>query len=201
MRRIRNRVLALIASTGLCMGLAVATGAAPAFAQTQICGNGGTGYCMNDWNNGGYGNPVKMFNGNNSNENFTVQTINRCGGVSTGGNCPFVDHNLDAIGGKIVQIRYANTSLCIAANTANGQAVLGACNNVSTGTGGDTGTVFVDDGVELFSVYYTNQHNPNATGDSDEPYCALSGGNPGQPLFLNSNYDTAPCTYWAGGGF
>jgi hypothetical protein len=55
-----------VASAGLSLGLSLATGVTPAFAQTQICGNGGTGYCKNDWNGLGYGNPVKMYNGNTS---------------------------------------------------------------------------------------------------------------------------------------
>lgn len=201
MRRIRKRVLAFIASTGLCLGLAMATGATPAFAQTQICGNGGTGYCLNDWNGLGAGNPIKMFNGNNSHEDFWIQPIGRCGGSSTGTlTCPFNDHNLDGIlGGTIVQIRYANTSLCVAANTANGQAVMGACNGTGNGSGGDTGTVFVDDGLNLYNVYYTNQHNPNATGDADVPYCAQSGGNPQTPLFLNASFfSSVGCTDWGG---
>jgi hypothetical protein len=196
MRQIRNKAIALIASTGLCLGLTLAMGAAPAFAQTQICGNQGSGYCMNDWNNGGYGNPVKMYNGNVSNEDFWVQKIDRCAGGSTvTSSCPFNDHNIDAgLGGTIFQIRYANTSLCLAANTANGQSVLGACNSVNTGTGGDTGTVYVGGDFTLFSVYYTNLHN---NGDL---YCVESGGNPGQPVYLNVDFFPSGCTEWGGTG-
>ena len=38
--------------------MALAANVAPAFAQQQeICGNGGSGYCLNDWNNQGPGYP------------------------------------------------------------------------------------------------------------------------------------------------
>jgi hypothetical protein len=71
------------AAVALAGGLALAGSAAPAMAvQQQICGNLGSGYCLNDWNNQGSG-FRSMYYGGNPNENFTAQFINRCGGHAT----------------------------------------------------------------------------------------------------------------------
>jgi hypothetical protein len=172
-------------------GMALAGSAAPAMAgqQQQICGNGGSGFCLNDWNNRGSGFPVLMYYGGNPNENFVAQFINRCGGHSfvtapgTGfGNayCPFASHQLDIdlAGAPIVQLHYQFTNLCVAANTANAQGVMGDCNATGTGTGGAVGTVqIIWGGAFLVNLHYTTGNNLVGL---------LSGGNPQRPVFMNS---------------
>jgi hypothetical protein len=195
--RLLKRAAFAAAAVALAGGMALATGTAPALAgqQQQICGNLGSGYCLNDWNNRGSGFPVLMYYGGNPNENFTVQFINRCGGHSyvtapgTGfGNayCPFASHQLDLnlAGASIVQLHYQFTNLCVAANTANAQAVMGDCNATSNGTGGSVGTVqIIQGGAFLVNLHYT-------TGNSEVGL--QSGGNPQKPVYMNS----ATMTEW-----
>jgi len=187
-------------------GLPVVANVTPALAQQQqICGNNGTGYCLNAWNNGVSGNPVLMYYGGNPNENFSVQRIKRCDGLSEVTSpvdgigttyCPFSDHTIDNVmaGAPIVQLKYGSTNLCVAVNTANGHGVMGDCNSTSTGTGGATGTVLIEDSPLLYNLYYTNLHNPAGT-NSPTLYVLLSGGNPQQPLIMNSVNNA---TSWGG---
>jgi hypothetical protein len=204
-RRFRRAAAAVVTVT-VAGVLAWATNAAPAFAaQQRICGNGGSGYCMNDWNNQTAGYPVLMYYGGDPNENFSYQKIDRCDGhnyvtaPSAGIGttyCPFASQSIDAAyaGAPIVQLRYGSTNLCVAANTANGHGVMGDCNSVSTGTGGATGTVQIEDlnYGNLINLYYTNQ-----LGSNSFTYDGLSsGGNPEQPLYMNS--DEGNLTVWGG---
>ena len=76
----KRRWLGLLAA-GL-LGLGIATGGAgPAFAQQQVCGNGGSGYCINAWFGGP---PVKMYYGGKSNEDFEfIFNVKECGSGGT----------------------------------------------------------------------------------------------------------------------
>src|ERR1700723_4600861 len=111
-----RRVTRLAAITALVLGgagaatLAVPGGVAHA-TQQQICDSSQSGYCLNDWSNGGSGTsaPIKLYTANKSNEDFAEQPIERCGGtVVVGPNCPFTDKNVDSdfLGDPIVQIKY-----------------------------------------------------------------------------------------------
>ena len=96
-------------------------------AQTQMCAQSGSGYCLNDWNNGGYGNQVKMYSGGASNENFVAQHVNRCSGhdyvTST---CPGSSSFDSAhLGDPIYQIRYQPNGDCVADLNGSGVAYLG----------------------------------------------------------------------------
>ena len=197
--RLLRRVALAVATVTMTGAVALVTNVAPAFAQQQeICGNGGSGYCLNDWNNQVAGYPVLMYYGGNPNEEFSAQAINRCGGHNYVTDpdrgygttyCPFANHQLDydTAGDPIVQLRYGSTNLCVAANTANGQAVMGDCNSVSTGTGGAVGTVQIEDlGELLYNLHYSS----GAT-----LYGLVSGGNPQQPLYMNRS---GSFTVWGG---
>lgn len=71
------RVLILPAALTLALGLTTQAQATP----SQVCGNGGSGYCLNDWGGAGHsGDVIKMFNGGTTNDDFFVQKVNRCSG-------------------------------------------------------------------------------------------------------------------------
>ena len=76
MRRTRSRILVLLTAVGLMAGLAQMFGLTAANAQTiylnsPVCDT--SNYCMNNWNGGGYGNPVKMYEHlSGTNEDFQV---------------------------------------------------------------------------------------------------------------------------------
>jgi hypothetical protein len=186
-------IAARAAALGLAGVLALGAGIAPAAAsQQQICGDYGSGYCLNDWGNGGIGNAVKMYYGNSSNEDFYVQAIDRCGGGDkVTASCPFTNRSIDSdlIGDEIVQVRYGGN--CIA-SSAGGAAVMGKCNTPSTGNGGAMGTVDVIWLGSLANIYWANE----AAGDVA---CLQSGGNPGlQATYLVEYAGEPGCTSWGG---
>jgi hypothetical protein len=148
MRRINlrfgKRAFTLIGALGIGLVLVQPGATAARASQVAICGNNGTGYCLNDWNNGGNGSPVKMYWGNNSNEHFVAVGLTfycNNGRVSASQNCPFSHHNLDQMFNNdiILEIQYSN-GLCVAAN-GNADAVLGACPTSTTSPA--NGTVMV----------------------------------------------------------
>jgi hypothetical protein len=118
-----------------------------------------------------------------------------CGGIGTT-YCPFTDHDIDnALAGlPIVQLKYGTSNLCVAVNTIDGHGVMGDCNSPGNGTGGATGTVQIEDSPLLYNLYYTNLHNPAGTSNPTL-YVLLPGGNPQQPLIMNSVNNATP---WGG---
>jgi len=186
---------ALASSGPIAQPAATRAVAAPA---SQICGNAGSGYCMNDWNNGGSGSPVKMYYGGYANDDFFTEYVDRCTVHNVTPTCPFNDRNLDAHynNSPIFQIVYAPNGLCVVAGASGGaQAALGKCANTNTGQGGANGVLQVkasssscSNGVAI-NVFWTNSNNL--------VHYLLSGGNPGQPLYLNSGSYTC----WGGSGW
>ncbi|HSX08999.1 MAG TPA: hypothetical protein VLF93_02510 [Candidatus Saccharimonadales bacterium] len=175
---------------------------ASAHAQQQICGNNGTGYCLNDWNgNINDGAAVKMFNGGNSHENFFIQFIpNMCNNGNATSTCPINVHGVNLSGFPIVEIRYGADS-CLGTNSS-GQAVLGACPDGS-GNNGSNGTIFVwwDTGTmtgpcalstgSQFTGYLANRYWTNNDGQLEDLF---SGGNPGVQAFFGGGNGTC----WGG---
>lgn len=169
----------------------------PASAQSnQICGNNGSGYCMNDWNGKSFG-PVDMYYGGSSHEDFIAQGINRCNGFVVTMTCPFQDTQLDQeyYNDPIVQIEYVPSGECLSGvDGASGaaQVVLDYCNNVDTGSGGGYGTIYIIDKYqELISRYYSDLYSSSNGLES--------GGNPGLPLSDNHScggYNLDYCTDW-----
>jgi hypothetical protein len=196
-----NSILAKRALLGVFAVIAVTLFAFPAsaHAQQQICGNNGTGYCLNDWNaKQTEGAAIKMFNGGNSNENFNVQQLtSMCNnGVATS-TCPINVSGVNLTGGTIVKLRYMSGPFCVATNSS-GQAVLGVCPDLS-GNGGDDGTIFVwwDTGVmtgpcalttgSQFTGYLANRYWTNNDGQLEDLF---SGGNPGVQAFFGGGNGT-----------
>lgn len=142
----RRWFAAAAAALAITAGLAIA---APAHAtQQQICANGGTGYCMQDYGGGDFtGDAVTDYYGSSSYENFYALYDNACGGghlvqaVIDGDprNCPFTAVAQDQYwrGYSIYEIQYGPGG-CVVSGSSS-KAVLGNCDNTSNGTGGSAG--------------------------------------------------------------
>jgi hypothetical protein len=195
MNRMRRRFLLGLAAVLSVTGLVFSTGTAHA-AQQQICGNEGSGYCMNNWN--GANQYVKMYYGNSSHEDFGfIFNITECGGGRVTSNCPFADKGLDNAfkGDAIGQIEYWPTGQCIGTTSA-GTAWLGNCAN-NSGVGGGTGSTLIDDNLQttdiLIDRYWSDYYS---SGSNYAPRDLYSGGSLGAYLYLNGfggNY-----TVWGG---
>lgn len=131
----------IIAALMLLTGLAgIAT---PAFANgsPSVC-DSNSAYCLNDWNNGGGSNPIKMYAVNGTNEEFGQQFINPCNSTppdEVTPTCPFtVGSGLNTmwLGQPIYQDVYGNSGLCLGANTSTGYAQLAQCGNSDGGGAG-----------------------------------------------------------------
>jgi hypothetical protein len=165
------------AALALTVWFAITAGAAA--AQVQICGNGGSGYCMNDWGNGGSLSPVKMYYGNSSNESFGVIPVDPChDGGTVNSTCPFTSRYLDSYyaGDPVLELEYAPKGLCVG-TTGSGTAELAGCGNSYANGAGD-GTIVVNVGSgNLVDRYWTNR--------DDESLFVCSSGRLGGPLEMN----------------
>lgn len=147
----RTRWAAGLASLAVVGGVALTT---PAHGATfpEICGNDGTGYCMNAW---GGGPQVAMYYGGVTNDAYATEDINPCN--STPANrvtptCPFTvgsGMNSKLLNDTILRIRNQNDGLCVGTD-GSGFGLEGACGDgnangaangvimvkVLTGTGG-----------------------------------------------------------------
>jgi hypothetical protein len=189
-------VSALALSLAMSAALALAANVTPAAAtQNQVCDNGGSGYCLNDWNAAGYNGAVKMYNGNNSHEDFLAEKVDACDGsdivlASGGVYCPFANHSLDQLykGDEIRQIEYIPYGYCIATNGSGG-AILGTCAAGGSGTGGSNGVIMIAHhgtngncglGVQW---YFVNRYWSDHFGTTET---LESGGNPGVQAYLDN---------------
>jgi hypothetical protein len=168
-------------------------------SSTAICGNGGSGYCINAWNGGP---SVKMYYGGYSNDNFYLRGVYVCSGSDTvqstqhndRTNCPFSNPNLDNVfwNNTIVEAVYANNGQCVG-TSANGYGYLGSCGNAA-GSGAIDGAFNVlhyysGCGYALVNRYWTNR-----IGNSSY---WVSGGNPGTYLYVGQQ---GSWTCWGGSG-
>lgn len=171
----------------------------PGTAHADICGNGGTGYCLNDWNgNTNLGAAVKMYNGGVSNENFqAVQLTSMCDGGLATSTCPINVSGVNLAGYPIVKLQYNNSSKCVGTNSSS-QAVLGTCPD-SSGNGGSNGTIFVrfynsncaQFQNNSFAGFLANRYWTNNDGQLEDLF---SGGNPGVQAFFGGGNGTC----WGG---
>lgn len=173
--------------------------AAPAAASSfsNVCGSGGTGYCLNDWNGGGSGNAVKMYYGGYANDHFGSFEVNACdGGAVIRSDCLSAwSGDTALVGAIIVRVVYQNnSSLCVATNTS-GDTVLGACGD-STGSGAANGVIMAV--LQAGSCtggnqsYFTDRYWDHQYGQDT---WMTSGGNIGIQAFLN-NTSLAASTCW-----
>src|SRR5690348_7293797 len=78
-----RRAVLVAVSVAVALALALTGQTRVLATQQQICGNGGSGYCMNDWN-GAY-QYVKMYNGGASHEDFgVIFEVSACGSGKRG---------------------------------------------------------------------------------------------------------------------
>jgi hypothetical protein len=185
----RLRRLAAVA-----LGAALLTGgsaiwmAAPALAAgSEVCGNASTGYCLNDWGNGGSQNPVKMYYGGTVNNDFIYQLEYICnGGDIVTATCPFqhAAFNNAYRNYYILEIKYMNPGpgqgLCVATN-ASAHTVLGKCAEQGAQNGvimiaGYSCTFGGFQGQYLVDRYWTDFNDTTTT--------LTSGGNPGVQAYF-----------------
>lgn len=118
-------------------------GTTPALAaQRQVCGNGGTGYCLNDWGGHDYANdPVKMYYGSSTNEAFyPYRLINMCNNGLATSTCPINIPGVNLTGHLILAVGYTPGGCLV--TSAGAYAVLGNCPD-SYGNGGSNGVIMV----------------------------------------------------------
>lgn len=166
---------------------------------SSICGNDGTGYCINAWNGGPN---VKMYYGGYSNDNFSIRDVYVCSGSDLvqstshgdGTNCPFSNQNLDSDfwNYPIVEVVYGNNGECVGTASSD-TGYLGACGN-SEGSGAIDGAfnvLWYDSGCGYAFVnrYWTNRRSVSSYW--------VSGGNPDTYLYVGQQ---ASWTCWGGSG-
>jgi hypothetical protein len=212
-RPVLRRPALWVAAVSLMTCATVMTLAPAAGASTNlVCGNGGSGYCLNAWNGGPF---VKMYYGGSyGNDQFYLNAEYVCDGygyvMSTAWgdpiNCPFsnVSYDNEYRGDSIAAILYVGSPSgnlsCVGTGNLNGVpdvGYLGGCGD-GYGNGIIQGGLFVVANTSyctglyqgvLINRYWTDQDN--------QPAYALSGGNPGQPLYVGA---TGSGTCWGGSG-
>lgn len=168
------------------------SGIIPAYAtQTQICGNLGSGYCLNDWNgDGSPGADVNMYYGNSSNEDFWMELLNPCNSTPAGRvteTCPFTvgsGWNAEFAGDPIFEIAYDGSSYCVSSESVVIDPVIGVLENC-----GATGSMFILTPECYFvSRYWTDVYYSDygITPSNGYPGVTLnSGGSPGANTFYS----------------
>jgi hypothetical protein len=182
------------------VGLTLGVGVTPAHASAsvQICAQHGTGYCLNDWGDGGSGNPVKMYdNDYTQNNNFELDLIDACDGndyITSACESGWGSEGsyLAEIQAVTFEIQYVNDPFyCVGTNTSTGEAILVACGTI-TGSGAGYGAIMA--GVDVSGVcspaYNLGEEATDRYWDSNEDalYFLQSGGAIGaQALFTNTS--------------
>lgn len=200
---LRSKIIRMAGVPGAVLALVALLSVQPASASSsQVCGNGGSGYCLNDWGGAGQsGDAVKMEYGGTTNDAFYVQKVNRCSGHDTvqsiergdSTNCPFANANWDYTlrGDPIVQIVYINnTSECVG-SASSPNAVLGVCADPLSGSGGANGVVNVL-WPQSCGSYFMSRYWTDANGGQDT---FLSSGN---AVGNQANYTVGGGTCWGG---
>jgi hypothetical protein len=176
----------------------LAAGGSQRTSVPEICAQGGTGYCLNNW-----GGLVKMENPGYTNDNFDwIRLTGYCddgyvtNGVSSPGPaCPFPAGsglNNTYEGDQIVKIVSGISNGCIGTDFSE-HANVGACPPSSNGTGSNLWvigpTCFVGSGAGNYfiNIYWSGQHG-NGDASSLE-----SGGAIGAQAYVAGNNPSASC--------
>ena len=164
MKSVNRSITATLAVSGLLAALSLSVGITSASAaQQQICEESSQ-LCLNDQLGVlAVNNPVQMWGGGKSNEDFHVNDLKRCNNsdkvlsTSTSNqNCPFARAAVDELlaGDTIVQLQYGSTDWCVGVSSTAysaapaGFAALEGCNNAAGKLGG-AGTIFVEEPYSL----------------------------------------------------
>jgi hypothetical protein len=171
----------------------------------SICGNGGSGYCLNAWGGGGNNLPVKMYQGGVANDNYSVLALSlMChdGHVHANapyGPCPFESGtglNTQMDGAAIIAIKDNRNGLCVGTTSSDVGAVEVACPD-ALGNGGGWGSIYATtrstacpNSNQFFaqSRYWSNAYDAKSS--------LASGGNVGVQAFVAHNNSTATCWGW-----
>jgi len=195
-KRFRAPVLAVLAAAGLAVALAL-----PAHAAVpSVCGNGGSGYCLNAWNGGP---DVRMANGGLANDNYNLIPLSlMChdGHVHANapyGPCPFASGsgiNTQLNGAAIEAVRDGRNGQCVGSSSADASTALeGTCPD-ALGNGGGWATIYAiarNSGCSAGNqVFLEDRYWSNAYGHQVE---LASGGNPGTSAFFATNTGIATC--------
>lgn len=193
----RRKFLIIIASAIMAFTSLIVAGGSAHASDPNICGNGGTGYCLNAWNGGNF---VKMYYGGYSNDNFEVyQLTNMCnhGKVDEHTSCPFTAGsglNTEFQGDAIVAIQYLNATDSCVGSTVGTDATLTLCPDLS-GNGGGNGTIMAISPISpvCFGDFAYGQYVDRYWSDNVKQAAYLdSGGNPGAQAY----YGTGDGTCW-----
>lgn len=191
--RLRKKTWYFISVLVTSLALVGFTGGVAQAAQTEICGNAGTGYCLNDWNDGGNGNAVKMYYGGNSNEDFyAVQVTSWCNHGKVDLSCPFTHAALDKMynGDVIFEIDYGpgTSELCVGVDQYADAVLANKCPSVDATP--SNGTVFVQPKTPCGTgpggapaTYAVNRYESDVAGSTSY---LRSGGNPGVQAYFSA---------------
>ncbi|HEY3958638.1 MAG TPA: hypothetical protein VGM53_35190 [Streptosporangiaceae bacterium] len=170
--------LAALTAVGMSPASASTAQAVSPLFSTEICAQAGTGYCLNDWSDGGSGAAVKMYTSGTANDYFETVglTAYHYGGYE---------------GYEIVP--NGHQTLCVGTD-ASANANLGACPNPH---GGSTGSnIWIENGAcdvgsltgtLLVNIYWSNKYGTNAF--------LVSGGSVGAQAKITTSLAGASC--WA----
>lgn len=203
-KQMRRGKLIAAATAALLACMMSLAGIPAAQASSQLCGNGGSGYCMNAWGGGPY---VKMYYGGYYNDDFYLRPVYACSGHATvqstadgdSTNCPFTIPDIDHLYHKdlIVEVVYGHNGECVGTGSSGGYpdvGYLGSCGN-SSGGGAANGVIdvqtdlYCSTGFGLVNRYWTNQ---DSTYYVDIAY-VTSGGSLGANLYVGA---TSAETCW-----
>jgi hypothetical protein len=200
--RFRKRILVTAAALVAFAGLALSSPAAHA-STPSICGNGGTGYCLNAWGGGGTDLPVKMYNGGVANDAYNFQQIvfmchdGHVHAAAPYGPCPFNNSSLDSQmnGAVIFEIASGRDGLCVGSTSSTVGSTEEACPD-SFGNFGGWGTIYAQAGnssCQSPKFFAESRYWSDAYGGLSS---LASGGNVGKQAFTSPNTSGATCWGW-----
>lgn len=198
--KIRKKAALILAVTATLIGLA----AVPAHATgiPSICGNGGTGYCLNAWNGGGQGGQVRMYQGGSLNDGYEVIYLSlmchdgRVHASAPYGPCPFENGtglNTQMNGAALVAIRDTRNGLCVGTTSSTLGTVEVTCPD-ALGNNGGWGVIQAESASSGCNAankeFFENRYWSNAY---DTLASLQSGGNSGIQATFTPNTSQATC--------
>jgi hypothetical protein len=172
---------------------------------TEICAQGGSGYCLNDWNAVSSGDAVKMYNSGVTNDNFGENLLTGyCNGGhvtdgvhSPGPACPFVvgsGYNSAYEGDQMIEIISNVSGACIGTDE-HSIANLGPCPPTRGGVGSNIWVLATPEcGTLSGTYYYINVYWSNSPDNSDAA-SLQSGGAIGNNAYVVGVHDTSCWRY------
>lgn len=161
----------------------------------EICGNGGSGYCLNDWNNAG--SYVKMYYGGNyTNDEYQIEyeTL-ACNSGHATKTCPINVPGIDPTGALIFEILNPRDGACVATD-GNAAAIEGTCADLS-GNGGARGVTELLFRSQICTLgYQLEAMNRYWTQTDSTPVWLESGGNIGLNAYYARFANGADATCW-----